>query len=92
MEAAAGASDTAGAASTDMSMVTDGFARKISVQDAQQPAVGDANAQTAAVDVMDVDKENQSNDAARGEVEDANPKVTAPPTRPAREPCPQPLT
>ena len=92
MEAAAGAADGSAGASTDMSIVMDGFARKTLVQDGQQLAVGDANAQTTAVDVMNADKENQGDDAARGEVEDANPKVISSPMLPARKPCPQPLT
>ena len=92
MEAALGATDGCAAAPTDRYAVTDGFARKMSMQDAQQPAVGGTCTQTTAIDVMNVDMENQGDDPARGEVEDANPKVITPPTRPAREPCPQPLT
>ena len=32
-------------------------------------------------------KENQGDDTARGEVEDANPKVMSSPIFPVREPC-----
>ena len=91
MEAAAGAADGSAGAPIDTSIAIDGFARKKMVQDGQQLAVGDANAQTTAVDVMDMDKEKKGDDAARGEVEDANPKAISSPMLPARKPCPQPL-
>ena len=82
-----GASDAPAAASADVSMVVDGFAEQLSVQDDAPTVAAAANAQTSLVDVMDADKENQGDDAARGEVEDANPKVIYPPIFPVREPC-----
>ena len=82
-----GASDAPAAASADVSMVVDGFAEQLSVQDDTPTVAAAANAQASLVDVMDVDKENQGDDAAQGEVEDANPKVNSPPMHPAHKPC-----
>lgn len=82
-----GASDAPAAASADVFMVIDGFAEQLSVQDDPSTVAAVANAQTSLVDVMDVDKENQGDDAARGEVEDANPKVMSSPIFPVREAC-----
>ena len=67
--------DGLAAAAAVLSIPTDNNAEKEMGQGSTPGTLGDDDPQASSIEAMDIDKENNSGDAARRNPEDAHPKV-----------------